>query len=652
MAKDASSANPENGGGSKPTDERFLAPKGPAAAAVKPAAAKPTAAPTNASQPAAGDPKTPSPTTVTPTASAQTTATQTTAPQTTATQTASGGQPTVSINTSSAKAVPAAAKAAPATARPVASTAKTAAPAKVANETSNASTESAKATAAKAASAEASEGDDEDEEDSEPGRYKFLLFNAVPSWAVSGLVHAVALMVLALSTFEKVSATKSEIVAKAYDEAGEIETFSEDTLKPIDVAEVAPTEMTNAISSDVPMDAPDVSAASDLDAAPAAVEFSDFGEQLAPRNELVKQIGVTSGTGISGRGSAKSRAALVASAGGTPQSEAAVGLALRWLARHQLPDGGWNFDHRIGQCQGQCDHQGSLENARNGATGLALLPFLGAGQTHREGEYKDVVKRGLYFLVQNMKNNKQGGGDLADGGSMYSHGICAIVLSEAYAMTHDKELMLPAQMALNHIIYAQDPVGGGWRYSPRTPGDTSAVGWQLMALKSGHMAYLKVPQGTVIGASKFLDSVQMESGAKYGYTGPGPAPGTTAVGLLCRMYLGWKKDNAALQRGVEYLSTTGPSKGNMYYNYYATQIMRHWGGDEWDKWNKGMRDFLISEQSKQGHKEGSWFMDGGDHGAGVGGRIYCTAMATMILEVYYRHMPIYGESAAEEDFPL
>ena len=420
----------------------------------------------------------------------------------------------------------------------------------------------------------------------------------------------------------------------------------------LDVAEVAPTEMTNAISSDVPMDAPDVSAASDLDAAPAAVEFSDLGEQLAPRNELVKQIGVTSGTGISGRGSSKSRAALVASAGGTPQSEAAVGLALRWLARHQLPDGGWNFDHRIGQCQGQCDHQGSLDNARNGATGLALLPFLGAGQTHREGEYKDVVKRGLYFLVQNMKNNKQGGGDLADGGSMYSHGICAIVLSEAYAMTHDKELMLPAQMALNHIIYAQDPVGGGWRYSPRQPGDTSAVGWQLMALKSGHMAYLKVPQGTVVGASKFLDSVQMESGAKYGYTGPGPAPGTTAVGLLCRMYLGWKKDNAALQRGVEYLSQTGPSKGNMYYNYYATQIMRHWGGDEWDKWNKGMRDFLIAEQNKQGHKEGSWFMDGGDHGAGVGGRIYCTAMATMILEVYYRHMPIYGESAAEEDFPL
>jgi hypothetical protein len=27
-------------------------------------------------------------------------------------------------------------------------------------------------------------------------------------------------------------------------------------------------------------------------------------------------------------------------------------------------------------------------------------------------------------------------------------------------------------------------------------------------------------------------------------------------------------------------------------------------------------------------------------------------MATMILEVYYRHMPIYGKQATTEDFPL
>ena len=64
-----------------------------------------------------------------------------------------------------------------------------------------------------------------------------------------------------------------------------------------------------------------------------------------------------------------------------------------------------------------------------------------------------------------------------------------------------------------------------------------------------------------------------------------------------------------------------------------------------------MRDGLVASQEKKGHAEGSWFIKG-DHGAESGGRLYCTSLATMILEVYYRHMPIYKSQAAEEDFPL
>mgnify|MGYP002626291194 FL=1 len=118
------------------------------------------------------------------------------------------------------------------------------------------------------------------------------------------------------------------------------------------------------------------------------------------------------------------------------------------------------------------------------------------------------------------------------------------------------------------------------------------------------------------------------------------------------MYLGWKKDEPALERGVQKLSASGPSKGNMYYNYYATQVMRQFGGDYWKKWNSEMRDYLVNSQAKNGHMTGSWFFEGGGHGAEAGGRIYATSLATMILEVYYRHMPIYGKQAAEEDFPL
>jgi hypothetical protein len=152
--------------------------------------------------------------------------------------------------------------------------------------------------------------------------------------------------------------------------------------------------------------------------------------------------------------------------------------------------------------------------------------------------------------------------------------------------------------------------------------------------------------------------MQADGGAKYGYTGPGQAQGTTAIGLLCRMYLGWKQDHPSLKRGVEYISGLGPSPINIYYDYYATQVMRHYCGDPgseghemWEKWNGKMRDQLIRTQEKTGHAKGSWILKG-DNGSERGGRLYCTAMATMILEVYYRHMPIYGKQASTEEFPL
>ena len=96
---------------------------------------------------------------------------------------------------------------------------------------------------------------------------------------------------------------------------------------------------------------------------------------------------------------------------------------------------------------------------------------------------------------------------------MYSHGLAAITICEAYAMTHDPDLLQPAQLALNFIVYAQDPRGGGWRYKPKEPGDTSVVGWQLMALKSGAMGNLQVPQQTFRLANSFLESVSAPKSA-------------------------------------------------------------------------------------------------------------------------------------------
>lgn len=505
-----------------------------------------------------------------------------------------------------------------------------------------------------------------DEED-QPGGIAFWLLgflDGAPSWLVSMVLHLVGFLILALLTVRAESKSDGPellVSAMGNEQLADLDALKDEPLEIVDPESKVPREgaadgqkdplpdESLTIGIPDPIEQLPVSPADDSQAAAIKIDLAEVGPAGAPRNDLLASVGAYTGSDLEGRGAAQ-RGRMVALGGGTPGSELAVTAALRWLAEHQCEDGGWNFDHqRAGECREQCRNPGNKPEARNAATGLALLPFLGAGRTHKSGEYKDTVRRGLYFLQQQMRNSGRGGALNEPSGNMYAHGLASIALCEAYAMTRDKGLREPAQSVLDFISAAQDPRGGGWRYVPRQAGDTSVVGWQLMALKSGYMGYLRVSPKTVKLAAHFLDRVESDDGARYGYTDSGSGDATSAIGLLCRMYLGWKRDNPALQRGVRFLSQRGPSPDNLYYNYYATQVMRHWEGEEWRRWNEVMRDQLVRSQNHNGHEAGSWYID--HEWARSGGRLYCTALAAMILEVYYRHMPIYRKQSVEGDFP-
>ena len=354
--------------------------------------------------------------------------------------------------------------------------------------------------------------------------------------------------------------------------------------------------------------------------------------------DIMVSIAAPVGGGFEGR-TADARAVLVAERGGTPESENAVEVALEWMAAHQRPDGSWRFDFSEGPCQGKCRHSGTIGTS-TGATGLVLLPFLGAGYTHKEGKYQETVQKALYYLESRMLLTPHGG-DLQEG-TMYAQGIATLALCEAYAMTRDKQVREAAQKGVDFIVYAQHPKGG-WRYYPGQPGDTTVFGWQLMALKSAYMAGLNVPSPVFELAKNYLDTVQSDGGAAYGYISPGNDKTPTSVGLLSRMYLGWHRNDERLRRGVKKLAKQGPSRNDVYFNYYTTQIMSHYGDPHWKKWNSKLRDQLVKTQAKVGHEKGSWYFH--EKHALAGGRLYTTAVATMILEVYYRHMPLYDESA-------
>ena len=497
--------------------------------------------------------------------------------------------------------------------------------------------------------------------DDEFGENRFLLFNVMPSWLVSFIGHVVLILVMAFLIMpsieeESVSFEASEVATESLDEIdlnldAELE-VSKDALETEVTEELV--ELVEEFAPEVDVEVPlenfnEVDLTSEI--FDASASFSESFE-VGAQNEIDSR-------------SAESKERLLREYGGSKASEEAVALALKWIVNHQLEDGGWNFDHTIGKGDRSSPNPGNIVEARAGATAMALLPLLGNGQTHLTGKYKNAVRRGLEYLMARGAPQSNGAVSYMEpGGTMYSHGLTAIVFAEAFAMTEDPLLAPFAQGAIWFIEQAQDPVGGGWRYGLKEPGDTSAVGWQVMAIKSAKLSGIQINNRTYKLIDKFLSNVSINNGSIYGYTDlptrvDRSRRGVSAIGLLCRMYMGWEKDHLGLKAGVEWLSNqVGPDVSkdldqvDMYYNYYGTQVMKQFGGEHWRKWNAKMRDYLVAAQDKEGAAAGSWMFSRQSHSSERGGRLYCTAMACMTLEVYYRYLPLYSQKATEDDFPL
>jgi hypothetical protein len=362
------------------------------------------------------------------------------------------------------------------------------------------------------------------------------------------------------------------------------------------------------------------------------------------------------GDGFDGRTKA-GKARLLKEFGGSEESEEAVMLGLAWLTQMQQKDGSWQYDG------------GGYNRDHAAATGMAMLAFLGAGQSHAEGRYKQTVQAGLDWLVKNV-NMAQGqtNGQFNTISNMYSQGIATLALVEAYGMTKDKQVRTQlkpvAQAAINYIQRAQGN-NGSWGYVYGTNNDTSIVGWQIQALHSARLTQdLTVDDKVIKKAIGFLDFVGTDPAggqykSQYGYSGPnvnrGEATALTSIGLLCRYYIdGWRPENKAFAIGSKGLMKLAPSvtprpQFDLYYYYYATQVVRFYGGEEWKTWNEGkkqadgtrkggMQDWLIELQSKRPTDRGSWDPDVGFIGRSCG-RMGTTCLALLTLEVYYRYDP-------------
>jgi len=479
-----------------------------------------------------------------------------------------------------------------------------------------------------------------------------VLKKYVPAWVFSGVVH-VAFILIAVFMFggdevQTVKADSEKIVTAVEEEKKdkednltETDIGFDDAIKaatesPREEAENvdAPTNPNEAIGT--PMDASELpsqssnapSSLTNAEMTGSPSELTDKGLNAAGAGGMTGSLSVA---GMKGR-SGSTKDAMIKAGGGNSMTEAAVAEGLLWLSKQQQSGGHWEYD-------------GSSKADKIAATGMALLPFLAAGETHKTGKkYTKYVAGGVEYLKSKLQKST---GTFSGSSGMYAHAIATIALCEAYGMTMDPSLKPHAQLAVTYIVNGQG-ANGSWGYAPKTNGDTSIVGWQIQAIKSGKLCGLSVPENSFKKAVEFLESVSGSSGATYGYSSPGTSINLNPVGLLCRYYTGWGPKNPNFARGVDVLMATppeAPTAGitpNMYALYYSTQVVHFFEGTKWfDIWNPKMQTLMLGTQIKTvGATKGSWNADKGSIGDNCG-RLGTTCLALLTLEVYYRHLPLY-----------
>ncbi len=442
------------------------------------------------------------------------------------------------------------------------------------------------------------------------------VIKATPPWLVSLLIHMSFLIVMGLWLLPKMAPRVMRLDATFAEELGD--QLDEDSVR----FALDEEHLEQAITPD------DLPVVEEPLVAPAELQLDPLG--ITATSELeAPQIGMA----LTGREEGMKKA-LLAAYGGGDITEGAVLRGLEWLKRQQMRDGSWSLAGPY--------PDGAYNDNPTAATAMALLAFLGAGNTTKAGKYQDVVTRGVDALLKMQRRN----GDFFRGNvpqhRLYSQAQATIAICELYGMTKDSRFREPAQLAIDYAAKTQDSLGG-WRYRPGFDSDTSVTGWFVMGLQSALMAGLNVPEETLERVSGYLDRVAAYDGGRYGYQ-PGNEPtfAMTAEALLCRQYLGWKHDDPRLMTGVKLIGEEPMNiqDRNVYYWYYATQVLHHMGGDHWDSWNRVMRQMLPEMQTRIGAQRGSW-SPVGDRWGPHGGRLYTTCLSIYMLEVYYRHLPIY-----------
>jgi len=438
---------------------------------------------------------------------------------------------------------------------------------------------------------------------------------------ISTMFHVVLIVVLCIFVIDRVVSEEAEIEVMLIEEIVELieeipeekieepEVIDESTVPELSFESLDITETNDAIE-DVSEEIP--STDDDL--------FSDeVSEIIVTESAYVASI--TGGRTNAGKSKGRKQH-------GAERTRGPQDLSLKWLAEHQNADGSWGNQNK------------------GGLTGLALLAFLADGDTPSSKRYGTTVKKGLKWIIEGMKN------DTIHDSHDYGYAICTYALADAYSITGIYEIKEILEKCVDRIIKGQSPNGGfDYNYKHSDRNDISFGGWNIQALKSAYIAGIQHPdlEKSLENCAKGIKLLYKDKGDYEGifaYTsGHGSSLSTTSVGTLCLYLLGDKNKefkggyNTITSLGIENLQWKG-NAWSLYEWYYATQVVFFEGGQNWKDWNRKFQTMLLKNQFKDGHWESpSNRESGGRHLSGINGKVYSTALCSLMLAVYYRNLP-------------
>jgi len=478
---------------------------------------------------------------------------------------------------------------------------------------------------------------------------------SAPWVAISAAAHAILFLILVSIPWSLLD-EKEEVLITATIETKTPDKFvppPEEIIPPVEPPE-SPEDTEELIITDFPLPNPTPSEPNP--------EPNPFPDDPA-NNNLFEHMGEGPVIGIGGPTGNKGGRFGPPGGGGPGGFRGETDKALKWLAAHQAPDGSWDCDGFSDHCgsigAGACDGVGESTHDV-GVTGLALLAFLGAGNTTRQGLYREKVALGIHWLENNQDPDSGLIGDRVGHAYLYNHAIAALALCEAYYFSKTPIHKRSAQNAIHYISRARNPYGA-WRYDapPIGDNDTSISGWMVFALKSAEDAGLVVDPQAFTGALSWFDEVTDPATGRTGYNSIGSpssrVPGMndhfttegtesmTAVSLLSRIFMGEDpKRSELLSKQADLLRRALPDEElrDMYYWYYGTYAMFQVGGKHWKAWSRSMKPAIVETQRHDGDFAGSWDPNG--VWGYSGGRVYSTAMMALCLQVHYRYARVAG----------